>query len=698
MPLQAPNLDDRRYAELVAELRARIPRHAPEWTDHNDSDPGMTLVQLFSWLGEIILYRLNRVPDRNYLKFLELIGVERKPAVPAVAELTFSLASADLVTVFMPQGTQVSAEAKPAPPADGTPTLPPEDEESVVFETDVPLFAIGAQLTKVQVFDGNTFQDFTEANMPGGRSYPAFGVRATEGSALLLGFASNSAFPTEQLSLAVRLAEDVKAPSAAVCDLPEDKIHPPATVAWEYWVDNAWRPLDVIQDETRALTRSGYVNFRGPKNIQRTKLGLFTKAEDKELFWLRCRLAGAEYEKPPEVDAVLTNTVRATAVTTVRGEVLGSSNGQPDQLFRLRHAPIHAKAVRPVEERLREQATRPQPPNEAEQADLDARLRERELLKGFLLEVEESRGLQPWEEVEDFYQSAEADRHYTLNRATGEVRFGNGVRGAIPLAGVSNIVCRFYRYGGGKRGNVGSGTINGLLSSAPGLDQVTNHYPAENGADEEPIEDTKQRAPKELKARDRAVTVQDFEFLARQTPGVRVRRAHALALHHPQFPGVKVPGAITVVVIPESDNARPMPSEGTLETVCAYLNQRRLLTTEVFVAAPKYKQVKIEATVIAAPTADPATVKSSTEAALRKYLHPLTGGADEQGWELGQAVLYSEVFRVVLQVEGVQQVQDMRIVVEGQRFGRCDDAPIPPDHLVFSESHEVKVLFAPSTI
>ena len=83
MPLEPPNLDDRRFADLFEEMRSLIPRYAPEWTDHNLSDPGITMLQLFAWLGDIIIYRLNRLPERNYIEFLKLIGVERKPAVPA---------------------------------------------------------------------------------------------------------------------------------------------------------------------------------------------------------------------------------------------------------------------------------------------------------------------------------------------------------------------------------------------------------------------------------------------------------------------------------------------------------------------------------------------------------------------------------------------------------------------------------------
>src|SRR5215470_13510915 len=99
-------LDDRRFEDLVAEAKRRIPGYTPEWTDLNDSDPGMTLVQLFAWLAEMMLWRLNRVPDKNFIKFLGLVGIDLKPAVPARAELTFTLSAPGLDRAIpIPQGT-----------------------------------------------------------------------------------------------------------------------------------------------------------------------------------------------------------------------------------------------------------------------------------------------------------------------------------------------------------------------------------------------------------------------------------------------------------------------------------------------------------------------------------------------------------------------------------------------------------------
>ncbi len=91
MPIRPPNLDDRRYEDLLREARALIPQYTPEWTNLSDADPGMTLVQLFAWMTEMVIFRLNQVPDKTYIHFLNFIGEERKPARPAAAPVTLTL-------------------------------------------------------------------------------------------------------------------------------------------------------------------------------------------------------------------------------------------------------------------------------------------------------------------------------------------------------------------------------------------------------------------------------------------------------------------------------------------------------------------------------------------------------------------------------------------------------------------------------
>src|SRR5215471_6271093 len=91
MPIVPPSLDDRRFDDLVEDLLARIPAHTPEWTNPRLGDPGRTLIELFAWLTDTLLYRANLIPERQRLAFLKLLGVQMKPAVPARGIVTVSI-------------------------------------------------------------------------------------------------------------------------------------------------------------------------------------------------------------------------------------------------------------------------------------------------------------------------------------------------------------------------------------------------------------------------------------------------------------------------------------------------------------------------------------------------------------------------------------------------------------------------------
>lgn len=90
MPLEAPNLDDRTFEDLLREARLRIPRYCPEWTDFNPADPGTAVVELFAWFTELMLYQMNRVPERNYIKFLELLNLQPRAARPPRAQVVIT--------------------------------------------------------------------------------------------------------------------------------------------------------------------------------------------------------------------------------------------------------------------------------------------------------------------------------------------------------------------------------------------------------------------------------------------------------------------------------------------------------------------------------------------------------------------------------------------------------------------------------
>jgi predicted phage baseplate assembly protein len=646
-----PQIDDRRFEDILAEVRTRIARYTPEWTpvwtDVNDNDPGVTLAQVFAWLTELLIYRMGKVPELNYIKFLQLLGIELNAAQSAQAEITFPVIETNTdAYVIVPLRTQVSAEATDG----GSP---------IVFETDRALIALTAKLSAVQVFEGFDYVDVSAQNNEPELGFQPFGSLAKTDSAVLLGFKFDRDFPAQiELNIAFLAFEDTSAPTAFDCGLPDTSVYPSANLIWEYWNGTEWRAMNLLKDETRALQRSGHVYLKTPaKNeIQRATIGSVPDL----LYYIRARIVSSSYERPPKLLAIRTNTVNAKQAETAIDEVLGGSDGRPNQAFTIANTPV--------------------------------------LPDNLQIEVDEGDGFKVWKRVGDFFGSTAQDQHYLLNPTSGEVRFGDGENGGIPVANVnnpgSNVVARMYRFGGGKRGNVIAGTIKTLLTSVLGLDEngITNLRAAFGGRDEETLDEAKKRAPQSLKNKCRAVTRDDFESLAMQA--ANIKRAKALPLTHPGFPGVKVPGVVTVIVVPDSDDPRPTPSQGTLRTVCEYLNLRRLLTTELFVVKPTYQEVSLRVDVIARNDADLGEVKQQIEQVLLNYFHPLKGGEDGQGWPFGEKISFSQVYQRVFTVKGVQSIDRLVIVLDGNEIPECKDVPITDGMLLFSTRHEVKASYS----
>jgi len=657
MPLDAefPVIDDRRYADLVAEARTRITRYASEWTDVNDNEPGMAVVQLLAWLSELLIHRLGSVPKLNYLKFLELIGIELAPAQPARAELTFPVvATFPEPTIVIPSHTQVAAEV-------------PGAETPVVFETERALIALGARLDAVQLDSGFATTDVSGANADARTGFLPFGQTARIGASLMLGFDSPLDFPSAAVDLMFWLKTPrSRGPVYADCTTSTP---PPATFAWEYWNGKEWQPLDLLKDETAAFTRSGHVTLLTPSAkapagpLQRAALGSIVDPR----FWIRARLVSGAYQRAPQLLAVRTNTVPALQAQTVDAEVLGRATGLDDQVFTLANKPV-----------------------------LDGTL---------VLVVDEGRGEERWEERADFYASGPDDRHYVLNRSTGEVRFGRGKQLRVPIANPNrpaNVIALSYRFGGGAAGNVGPATIVDVRSGVAGLDAgaVANLMPAYGGSDEETLDAAKTRAAQTLKSHERAVTLEDFELHARAAGDVA--RAKALPLFHPLFAGVDVPGVISVIVVPNSaetnplDDPAPMPTEGTLRNVCAYLEPRRLATVELYTLAPSYSEVVVAATLVCRSTADLAAVKQQALLLLARYFHPLVGGddatleTDGSGWPFGGDIVYSALVQRLM-LQGVRRVNDVEITLDRKVQPSCSDVPIAAHALLKSGAHVIAV-------
>jgi predicted phage baseplate assembly protein len=288
-----------------------------------------------------------------------------------------------------------------------------------------------------------------------------------------------------------------------------------------------------------------------------------------------------------------------------------------------------------------------------------------------------------WTQVDDFLASQKTDLHYVLNLTTGQIQFGDGTHGEIPVAG-AQITAAQYRNGGGVAGNVDKAAISSIRGGVPGVDKVNNDRPAVGGADEQSVDDLKQYAPRQLRAHNRAVTADDFAVLAAQAGGVA--KATALALSSPEHPNVQVAGAITVVIVPNSQDMPPTPSSDQIRSVCAYLNQFRLLTTELWVRGPQYHPVRVEAQVLSDPTQAPDQVSIDISKALDAFLDPIQGKL-AFGSPLYPTKLYAVMIDAgALAVTGIQVYVDE---VQIQDLGAAKT--IDPGDLFYGSGHIITV-------
>ncbi|GCD97730.1 putative baseplate assembly protein [Embleya hyalina] len=645
MALPSPNLDDRRFQQLVDEAKRYVQQRAPEWTDHNVSDPGVTLIETFAYMVDQLLYRLNRVPEKNYTAFLDLLGVTLFPPAAAGADVDFWLSAPQPETVRLRAGTEVATSGS-------------ETQEAVVFATTADLSIVPSSLTRlVTAPSSGGLHDRTGALTAGG-TIPVFQARPAPGDAMLLGL------PTAVPRCIVAVRLDSRVEGVGV-----DPRQPP--LVWEAWDGARWLDCEVGTDSTGGLNRPGEVTVFVPAG-HTTSVVAGTPAG-----WLRCRVVPAEAGQPFYSESP---TIREAEVFTVGGTIgvehaetvfdvqLGISEGVPGQRFTVARPPLLLDGPAPV--------------------------------------VQESspEGWRIWTAVEHFGASGPEDRHVRVDATTGEFAFPPAVRepdgslrtyGAVPAKGAHLRVPR-HRTGGGAAGNVARGTIRVLRSSVPYIAEVDNREAARGGVDGETVENAKTRAPNMLRVQERAVTARDYEFIARHA-APSVRRVRCLPTADDE------PGAVRVLVVPdavadEGDRLRfeqLIPSDRVLGAITERLDERRLVGTRLIVEPPAYQGVTVVARLVAANPGEVDRVREDALDALFDLLDPLRGGLDATGWPFGRAVQYGELFGVLQQSVGAGLVEEVRLFpadpITGRRGGAVERIEVARNALVFSYRHQVVV-------
>jgi predicted phage baseplate assembly protein len=665
--IKVPDLDDRTWNDLVEEAKALIPKYAPQWTDHNPSDLGITLIELFAYLVEGLIYRLNRVPEKNYIAFLNLLGITRDPPAPARAFLTFTANPSAPDIVEVPAGTQAEARGS-------------ETQSPIIFETIEPVTVLPVNLTTALLITKHTDNKFKYSNVsPSLTSPPARGlaisIPANTAALLCLGFDKPT---TKELHLKIQLT----------------RAAPAGSVAWTYSTKNqapmSWLDVPGVPKEpadpaaaVAALRRDGSFSIVVDANLPDGEWDTQIPADwsnatpdsvqpatndDKvelKLAWLGARISNESLSPCiVGIDYLLFNSAAAQTALTVKNELLGKSNGEPWQKLALRNRPLD---------------------RERNAANPYAHL---------IVTV----GGEVWHPTDDF-RPAE-DKVYLLDPVTGEITFGSfdpeitahtlGL-GRIPPRGAP-IVATTYRYvAAGANGNVQAGAINTMRERVEGITRVTNLFAAYDGTDEEPIDDTLRRAPQRIRNKDRAVTAEDYEYLAREASsdiavvrclGPRLKKNGEPWL----FGGIdRSPGNVNVIVAfhTDIDDPRPEPTTEQIFQIQQYLDHRRDLNAKLRVLGPCYLPISVTAKVLmwnSAVESGKVTNKEALEAEIKRkiaaFLHPTQGGTRGQGWEVGQPVMLLDLFQAIMPSEDIGYITHLELTVTTPKYESASEFPL----------------------
>jgi predicted phage baseplate assembly protein len=321
------------------------------------------------------------------------------------------------------------------------------------------------------------------------------------------------------------------------------------------------------------------------------------------------------------------NAARITQAIPIIGEPVGIGTGEPDQALALSHAPV-----------LQESIT-------------------------LVIEADNGTG-EIWRKTDDLFAAGPNDKVYSLDPATGVIRFGSGLRGQRPAA--ARRLFASYEYGGGIEGNVAIGAIKASPDVRIGGFKIENPLATWGGDTGETVEEAERNLPAVVRHRERLVTAQDFKDVTLRTPGVDVGRADVLPLFK-QGTTEDAAGVVTVMVIPRYDAARPRwpaPDRLFLQTVCAYLDERRLITTEIHVRGPDYVDVYITLGIKTRAGFFRDVVRQDVRSRLYEYLSSLPfGGPDGEGWPLRKGLDVRDLEAVATRVPGVEIVESMHMGV-----------------------------------
>jgi hypothetical protein len=684
------------FEQLVSTARKRIPSFSKIWSDLNESDPGITFIELFAWLADIQIYSLNKINQKSYIRFLKLLGTSPQSAETSKLDLAIErINEEDIPLIEIDKGMRFLASGL--------------ERNTIIYESDEKVTLLPVIIRTVLSHSNFNMTVVTEvcSNVDASYFY-AFGKEPIIGNAFYIGIESkllDSGYEIgkeTKIYLSFYLFEE---------DLPELGKHGDEQlnisfahrVKWEYCSTDSngsmvWREMKEqaheFNDGTSGLTRSGRISFNVPfdkkdkcrlvttsyknkdsynENVEiDCERNRFSTGQDSSLYWIRCKVEKSDYEIVPRIDAISPNTIFTTygetfAETLVRKDGIDifdseltllkdydiqKSTGLPNQSFKIHDDLSHERILENTglsNNLIRINHNKRTPVG-----------RQTPIMKIISITTSNDKNadgsLFEWTIVNDLDSSLSTDYNCLADLATGTVTFGDGEKGRIPTKG--SIVSIKYR-----AGKISDSIVkpNSVFQKHDdnSIDvnyKITNPTPPITGRDQETIESATRRMKSALSNPSKAATLTDYEYLVMNTPGLRLARAKA-------FFSSSEENTVKVIVVPYSLYKTPVPSTEFLFAVLQHLDRHRILTTKVEVKAPSYVGIAIKAEIVKKPRVDSDVLLGKLRQKLDDFLSPTAKKYDKSdGWSFGSPIRRSDLIVTLMDVKGVDSVKNLALI------------------------------------
>lgn len=684
--LPVPSLDDQTYEELLSEARNVITSTYPDWTNFNEHDPGVTLLELFAMLVENQQFYMDQIGRENRIKYLKLLGLRRRPKIAAQTRVHVDTENN---LCLIKGSTLLAGELR--------------------FEMLYDRCVLAQDLKGAMAVCG---EEKLDAVWLSGRrreriGFLPFGPKPKEGNSCILVF-KEAPPKNEYLSLFV----SVRQRRVARNPLSDTPFVPFCSFAYEYYSKGGWKPLQQVSDETKGFLYDGFFRFSIGEELP------FAKLCGEEGYFIRVRIVEGEYDISPQITYMSMNIVAAMQKETICEHMVfepEEKDRQDGKIFCPLSTELSVYGETEVYEMRQkawfriegyEKKTDPETKkavlivSESEGHKIQQLLLVHRRISmwdesvvgegtGFpeqefsledtafcedpiaLLIADEQRegGYRLWERVDDFAASAPEDRHFVFDSESGIIRFGDGRRGRVPEGEIRLVSCARTE---GRGGNIRKQRIERFMS--PDLIDVgvTNITEGWGGMDEESMDNAFLRARECLNHPATAVSAEDYERLAKQAPGLVILDAKVISTADvKRFRKNAEADAVHIVVEPYGYETNRYLEKFYEKNILNYIEPYRMLGTAVRIYFPAYVEVEVYAELSCT------SVFLDMEKRVREVISEYF---DERQKNFGESIIYSNFYGYLLRQEFITQVRSLSISSKGVSafYNRLGDLLIPP--------------------